>query len=87
MKANICIDTLVKASKGRFVTVTFKTKSGRTRVLNGRIGVGGAPARKDTQTGGKYLLLWEVKTRGYRRVNLATVSRIAMEKTELFVSK
>ena len=88
MKANICIDTLVKASKGRFVTVTFKTKSGRTRVLNGRIGVGGAPARQDSKaTGGKYLLLWEVKTRGYRKVNLRTVSRIAMEKTELFVNK
>lgn len=84
---NISIDTLVKHSKGRFVTVTFKTKSGRTRKLNGRIGVGGADYRKDTQTGGKYLLLWEVAKRDYRRVNLSTVERIALDKTVLYVGK
>ena len=87
-KINVCMDTLVKNSKGRFLTVTFKTKAGYTKKLNGRIGVHGAPYRHDSETtGGKYLLIWEVKTRTPKRVNLRTIERIAMDKTVLYVAK
>lgn len=87
-KINVCMDTLVKNSKGKFITVTFKTKKGYTKKLNGRIGVHGDPYRYDSETtGGKYLLIWEVKTRTPKRVNLRTIERIAMEGTVLTVAK
>lgn len=49
------------ASSGQFCTVTFVTKSGETRTINGRTGVkkylkGGTPRTEQTEK--EYLLIW-----------------------------
>ena len=84
---NILINTLVRESKGKFLTIDFVKSNGEVRKINGRIGVDGADYRKDSSDGSKYLLVWEPATRGYRRVNLNTVMRIASQGSVLYVAK
>lgn len=73
------ITRLIENSNGKFMTVTFVKKDGQERTLNGRIGVHyngeAAPSRFDAHIK-PYLLLWEVKTRGFRRINLDTIKAI-----------
>ena len=64
---------------GRFVGVEFTKKDGTVRQLNGRLGVvkhlkGGTNTVESTTT--PYLVVYDVKTPGYRAVNLATVSAV-----------
>ena len=81
------IDAVIKGSKGRFVTVTFTKKDGTTRRVNGRIGVRfgkeAAPARYDGK-GQPYFLLWEVRSRGYKRINADAVQRVATDGVVLY---
>ena len=88
IKVNTAMKKLIENSKGKFVTVTFKTKKGYTKKLNGRIGVNGYPAYAHfPSTGGHYMLLWEVKSRTPKYVSLRTIERVAMEGTVLEVAK
>ena len=79
---------MTKATNGRFLTITFSKRDGSTRKINGRIGVHfkGKPAshRMDAHDGTAYLLIWSVKDRGYRRVALATIKRIAADGVILY---
>ena len=64
---------------GRFVGVEFTKKDGTVRQLNGRLGVvkhlkGGTNTVESTTT--PYLVVYDVKTPGYRAVNLATVGSV-----------
>ena len=83
---NKLIDTLVRESNGKFLTLTFKKVGGSMRTINGRIGVDGSDYRFDAQNGKPYLLIWEVKSRGYRRVSLDTVERIASQGAVLYTA-
>jgi hypothetical protein len=81
------IDTIVKMSGGRFVTITFTKANGDTRTVNGRLGVRyfGAPASPRMDSALKqYLLLWEVRSRGFRRIALDTIERVATQKTVIY---
>ena len=79
---NTLINMIATATNGRFFTVTFTTKAGRERTINGRTGVRyrgeASPVRMDG-AGTEYLLIWSVKDRSYRRVNLDTVKRISFK--------
>lgn len=64
---------------GRFVGVEFTKKDGTVRQLNGRLGVvkhlkGGTNTVEGETT--PYLVVYDVKTPGYRAVNLATVGSV-----------
>lgn len=80
-------DAIVRQTNGRFLTVTFYKKDGTLRRLNGRIGVRykGKPAeaRMDTQDQ-DYLLIWSVRDRGYRRVSLRSIVRIAADRNVIY---
>ena len=59
----------VLASKGRWITVTFKKVDDSIRVLNGRLGVvkhlkGG----QRTSNPDEYIILWDAKEKDYRNV-------------------
>lgn len=67
---------------GKFVTVEFTKLDGSNRMLNGRLGV-----RKHLRGGTNtvmapdrpYLTVFDVKRKGYRAVNLSTVSKVRAE--------
>lgn len=73
------VESIVKASKGKFMTIEFVKADGTVRTINGRIGVHwrGIPtiARHDLN-GHPYLLVWEVRTRGYRNIALDRIRSI-----------
>lgn len=63
------LDERVLASKGRWITVTFKKVDGSIRLLNGRMGVvkhlkGG----QRTSNPDEYIILWDAKAKDYRNV-------------------
>jgi hypothetical protein len=80
-------DAVTKLSSGRFMTVTFRKLNGEERRINGRIGVRyqgkGAAHRKDTRDR-QYLLLWSIRDRGYRRILMDTITRIAAEGSVIY---
>lgn len=70
---------LISETEGKFFTATFTTKDFRIRVLNGRLGVkkhlsGGtlkfSPSSKDLVT------VYDVKSKGYRTINLNTLTKL-----------
>lgn len=71
--------SMLEASEGTFVGLTFRKKDGSVRELNGRLGV-----RKGTKGGRSnlsrqdYLTVYDVKRKGFRAVNLATLTRVRM---------
>jgi len=69
---------------GRFVGLDFIKVEGQARSLNGRLGVrkhlkGGVSTHASDAR--PYLVVYDVKTRGYRAVNLATVSAVRAQHT------
>lgn len=81
-------DAITRATAGRWLTVTFCKADGSVRRINGRIGVRyrGKPAyyRMDSKSGRRYLLIWSVRDRGFRRVDLSTITRIAADGLVLY---
>lgn len=73
------VETIVKASKGRFMTIEFTKANGEVRTINGRIGVhwrGIPTVTRHDMKGKPYLLVWEVRTRGYRNIALDRIRSI-----------
>lgn len=78
----------LSSQSGKIVTVDFVKKDGTARKLNGRLGVhkhlkGGdntvmAPDRS-------YLTVYDMKSAGYRTVDLSTVSKVRAEKFDWVV--
>lgn len=71
--------SMLDASEGTFVGVTFTKKDGTSRDLNGRLGV-----RKGTVGGSNrldkrdYITLYDVKKGAFRAVSLATLEQVRM---------
>ncbi|NJL70277.1 MAG: hypothetical protein HC888_01100 [Candidatus Competibacteraceae bacterium] len=87
MNAKNLIDTIVKMSNGRFITVTFTKLNGDERTINGRLGVRwlGKPSGDRMDSGDReYLLVWDVRSRGFRRVAVDTIKRVATQNTVIF---
>ena len=75
----INLKDLLHKQVGRFVGVDFIKKDGSARKLNGRLGVVKHLKGGDNMTESEsrpYLVIYDVKTPGYRAVNLATVSAV-----------
>lgn len=74
---------MIEQSNGKMVTVTFIKQDGKTRVLNGRLGV------KKYLKGGKlstntdeYINIYDVQNKGYRSVNRNTIVALRMQGIE-----
>ena len=78
------ISSVVKMAANKFIGVTFTKKDGSTRRLNGRFGVHSKTAATPTTAGYKeYLTIFDVKSMGFRTINLDTISSIRTGGVEL----
>ena len=79
---------LIKATNGKFFTVTFIKKDGSSRTMNARLGVkvylrGGQLAYDAEEKG--LIPVYDVKTKGYRMVNVNTITNLKIGKNEYTV--
>ena len=65
----------------RFFTVHFYTNKGELRKLNGRLGVTKYTKLYDdtVEIPNKYLVVYDVKAKGYRNVNIETIQCINVD--------
>jgi hypothetical protein len=71
---------LIKANGDKLFSVTFVKKDGSLRTLTGRLGVShgktkGLPTTAAIQ---KYLVVYDMREKGYRNVNVETVKSVSM---------
>tara|TARA_R110000824_G_scaffold175245_2_gene353549 strand:+ start:394 stop:645 length:252 start_codon:yes stop_codon:yes gene_type:complete len=71
------LESVLKATSGKFFSVVFVKKDGTTRIMNCRLGVtqhlrGGVSTLDAT----KYLTVYDMQAKGYRAVNLATIKSV-----------
>jgi len=76
---------LIKATNGKFFTVTFIKKDGTERVMNARLGVEvylkGGQLAYDAEAKG-LITVYDMKSKGYRMVNVNTIKYIKIGKNE-----
>ena len=76
---------LIKETNGKFFTVTFIKKDGTERVMNARLGVKvylkGGQLAYDAESKG-LIPVYDVKTGGYRMVNINTITHLKIGKNE-----
>ena len=76
---------LIKATNGKFFTVTFIKKDGTERVMNARLGVKvylkGGQLTYDAESKG-LVPVYDVKTGGYRMVNINTITHLKIGRNE-----
>ena len=74
------LSKIVKATNGKFFTVVFIKKDGTERILNGRLGVTkhlkGGQCTLDKE---KYLIVYDVASKGYRAVNVDTIKSVSCD--------
>lgn len=77
---NEFIKQVLRATDGKFFTVTFIKKDGSVRVMNCRLGVKkhlkGGTSTLDAE---KFLTVWDTQAKGYRAVNFDTVQSVAVD--------
>lgn len=76
--------SIVAASNGRFVSVTFQKADGTLRVMLCRLGVtkhlkGG----ESTLDADKFLTVYDVQKEGYRAINKSTIQSIRISGQEI----
>ena len=68
------IESVLKATQGKFFTVVFVKKDGTTRVMNARLGVSKhLKGGQSTLDSAQYLTVYDMQAEGYRAVNLSTI--------------
>jgi hypothetical protein len=73
--------SLVEASAGRFVTISFITKAGHLKSMNCRTGVTKAlKGGKCTTDLSKYIVVYDMQAQGYRSINRNTIVSISAER-------
>jgi hypothetical protein len=76
---------LIKATNGKFFTVTFIKKDGTERVMNARLGVEvylkGGQLAYDAESKG-LIPVYDMKAKGYRMVNVNTITHLKIGKNE-----
>jgi len=70
---------IIKSTKGKYFTVSFTKKDGTNRVMNARLGVkaylkGGSLPYDPIEKG--LLPVYDVKTKGYRMININSISKL-----------
>lgn len=78
---------LIQKQMGRFVGIDFIKKDGTLRSLNGRLGVAKhlKTASCEDREDLPYVVMYDVKARGYRSVNMATVGCVRAVNTSYAV--
>ena len=80
--------TLIKATKGKFFTVTFTKKDGTTRVMNARLGVKaylkGGELPYDPESKG-LIPVYDMGKQEYRMINTNTITNIKIGNKEFKV--
>lgn len=80
--------TLIKATKGKFFTVTFTKKDGTTRVMNARLGVKaylkGGELPYDPEPKG-LIPVYDMGKQEYRMINTNTITNIKIGNKEFKV--
>lgn len=71
-------ETLIKSTQGRFCTVYFTKSDGTVRALNGRVG---------KQKNGDYLVMYDIKLRAYRSVNVKSIHKLRLDGLEVALPK
>lgn len=83
------LDKILSESKGRIVTVSFIKDNGYSREITGRVGVSfkGKPAshRQDSAKR-RFFLLYSMRDRGFRRIDVDRVVSIKMDGLYIFNS-
>lgn len=74
---------ILKGKRGKMLTIAYRKKDGSLRILNTVTGVRknitGAGLRYDPDKYG-YIILYDLKAKGYRTVNINTVGDVRMDK-------
>ena len=82
------LHNLIKETNGKFFTVTFIKKDGTERTMNARLGVKvylrGGQLEYDAEEKG-LIPVYDVKTKGYRMVNVSTITNLKIGKNEYTV--
>ncbi len=64
------IESVLKATQGKFFTVVFVKKDGTTRVMNARLGVSKhLKGGQSTLDPAQYLTVYDMQSEGYRAVS------------------
>lgn len=82
------LEKLLTSMNGKFVGVDFVKADGTARSLNGRLGVRRHLKGGDNTVCGAdrpYIVIYDVKSKGYRALNLATVSCVRAQKKRYVV--
>lgn len=77
------LESMIKSSNGKFISVTFTKKNGELRKLHGRLGVkkdlhGGV--NKVVKNSNSYMTIWDKQKSAYRTINLSTVTDLHINK-------
>lgn len=74
---------ILKGKRGKMLTIAYRKKDGSLRILNTVTGVRknitGAGLKYDPEKHG-YIILYDLKAKGYRTVNINTVGDVRMDK-------
>lgn len=74
---------ILKGTRGKILTIAYRKKDGTLRLLNAMTGVRknitGAGLKYDPEKYG-YIILYDLKKKGYRTVNINTVGDVKMDK-------
>jgi hypothetical protein len=81
---------ILKGKRGKMLTIAFRKKDGSLRILNTVTGVRkditGAGLRYDPDKYG-YIILYDLKAKGYRTVNINTIGDVRMDKQVFTVTE
>lgn len=82
------LETIIQATEGRFVTVTFRKNDGTARRINGRFGVTWKGQKAETLVttlnGKTYYRIWSSADRGFRLVNAENILMLSVDGLTLF---
>lgn len=84
------LSAFLQKQDGRFVGLTFTKVDGQPRKLNGRLGVRKHLKTEDTVATTAadslpYVVIYDMRARGYRAVNLATLTEIRAQRQKMHV--
>ena len=87
---NAVINSTLENTRGRFFTVLVLKKDGTVRAINGRVGVkkhlkGGVVPNGHVATLKDMLVVYDVKSKGYRAINKHNVLAVRVNKVEMVV--
>lgn len=81
------LDSIIKNTAGRILTVSFIKKNGQSRSITGRVGVKhhGKPSSHRMDSSRKaFILIYSMRDRGFRRIDLSQIVSIKADGLYMF---